>query len=90
MKKIILSVTAISLLLMLNVVFAKNNPNGAPFTMIWNAINSLQAQLDEIVLLPGEQGLSGEDGEDGVDGANGADGLYSGRVCQDFKIEKMR
>jgi len=70
MKKTIIAVSAIVLLLAVNVVVAKDNPNGAPFSAIWDAIENIQEQIDELVVGGGEQGPPGEDGEDGVDGLN--------------------
>jgi len=44
---------------------------GNPFDMIWEAIQDLQTQIDEIELTPGPQGPQGEQGPPGPQGPPG-------------------
>ena len=66
MKKIILGVTAITVLFAFNMALAKNQPNGTPFSALWEAIAGIQTQIDEMVITAGDPGAPGEDGADGL------------------------
>jgi hypothetical protein len=49
-------------------------PEGKPFNAIWAAIEDLQAQIDEIELIPGPQGETGPPGPSGPEGPEGPAG----------------
>lgn len=49
-------------------------PEGKPFDAIWAAIEDLQAQIDEIELIPGPQGETGPQGPEGPAGPEGSQG----------------
>lgn len=74
MKKIITGVVAVALVLTLNTAFANNNENGKPFKILWQAINSIQEQIDNIQLIPGDQGEIGPIGPQGEKGDKGDPG----------------
>ena len=69
MKKYIISFTIIFLLLG-TVTLAKSNPEGQPFQIVWEAINYLQEQIDNIELIPGPPGPQGSQGEQGLPGTS--------------------
>jgi len=74
MKKKVLAISVITLLLAVNMVAAKSSPNGTPFQAIWDAINNIQDQIDELVITGGEQGPQGPQGEPGEKGEKGDKG----------------
>jgi hypothetical protein len=74
MKKTIFLCLVIALLFSVNMVLAKDEPNGTPFSVIWKAINNLQQQIANIQLLPGPQGPQGEQGIQGPQGIQGEPG----------------
>jgi len=71
MKKITIGVSAIVILLFMNVALATN---GQPFQELWNAITDLQDQIDSIELIPGPPGPEGPQGEQGIQGEPGPQG----------------
>ncbi|MFH1391192.1 MAG: hypothetical protein ABIH20_02665 [Candidatus Diapherotrites archaeon] len=62
--------------------------NGKPFEEIWNAIDNLQNQINNIELTtgpigpPGEQGSQGEQGPTGSEGPQGPPGITETRIAQ--------
>ena len=74
MKKTILSVSAIAVLIFVNMALAKDNPSGTPFGVIWETIDELQTQISEISLTPGPQGEKGDKGDAGEQGIQGEQG----------------
>lgn len=73
-------------LVALNVVLADNKPKGGPFQAIWNAIASLQQQIDNIQLIPGPQGPPGPTGPIGSKGPQGPSGVTgAGNVAFIFR-----
>jgi len=74
MKKAAIIVSAIVLLLSVNVAFARVDVPGQPFQALWDAIAGLQDKVDEIELTPGEQGPQGPQGEPGPMGPEGPQG----------------
>jgi hypothetical protein len=74
MKKTIFLCLVIVLLFGVNMVLAKDEPKGTPFSAIWNVINDLQQQISNIQLLPGPQGPQGEQGIQGPQGIQGEPG----------------
>lgn len=62
------------LFLGVNVVLAKDDPNGTPFRHLWQAIKNLQEQIDNIQLIPGPQGPKGDPGSQGPQGPIGPQG----------------
>jgi hypothetical protein len=51
--------------------YAAEKPNGTPFQALWDAIGSLQEQIDNISATPGPQGEQGEPGPQGEQGEPG-------------------
>jgi len=49
-------------------------PNGQPFQALFDAIDNLQGQIDDIELTPGETGAKGTTGETGAKGTTGETG----------------
>jgi hypothetical protein len=74
MKKVIISVSAVALLLSVNIAFARVNVPGQPFQALWDAITGLQQQVDDIELTPGGIGPQGPQGEQGPQGPQGEQG----------------
>lgn len=81
MSKIVLWSLILTLVLGVNVVLAKGNPND-PLKPIWDAISALQQQaadlqqqITNIQLIPGPPGPQGIKGEPGQDGLPGEQGL---------------
>jgi hypothetical protein len=74
MKKMIISVSAVALLLSVNIAFARVNVPGQPFQALWDAIAGLQQQVDDIELTPGGIGPQGPQGEPGPQGEQGIQG----------------
>lgn len=74
--KIIQKAVLISGLLLISAgtVIASNKPNGTPFQAIWDAIDNLQNQIDNIQIIPGPQGEKGEKGDVGPQGPQGPAG----------------
>jgi len=71
MKKIIMWSMIAVLLFGVNMAIAKDKPNGTPFAVLWEAIQYLQDQIDDIQLIsgpPGEQGPPGPQGPPGEPG----------------------
>lgn len=58
----------------------ENQTNGTPFQELWEAIQDLQAQINNIVLTPGLEGPQGPQGEPGPQGPPGAM-PFAGQVC---------
>ncbi len=73
MSRIVLLVTALALVLSINVVFAAKGGNN-PLDAVWAAIADLQQQITNIQLIPGPQGIQGIQGEPGQDGLPGEQG----------------
>jgi len=73
-KKISIAVIVTILLLSGVTAFAGQTPAGNPFQAIWNAINSLQTQLNNIRLIPGPPGPKGDKGDVGTQGPQGIPG----------------
>lgn len=71
MKRTIALISVAAILFSLNVVFADNNMSGKPFAEIWDALTSLQSQIDTIESTPGEQGPKGDKGDPGESGPAG-------------------
>lgn len=55
--------------------FADKKDNGNPFQVVWDVIEDLQSQIDNIQLTPGPQGETGDTGAAGETGAQGIQGL---------------
>lgn len=74
--KIIQKAVLISGLLLISAstVIASEKPEGNPFKAIWDAVNNLQEQINNIQLLPGPQGEKGEKGDTGSQGPQGPAG----------------
>ena len=53
------------------VAYAAEKPNGTPFQALWDAIDSLQNQIDDISSTSGPQGEQGEPGPQGEQGEPG-------------------
>ena len=51
--------------------YAAEKPNGQPFQALWDAIDGLQGQIEDIELIPGPQGGTGDTGAKGDQGADG-------------------
>jgi len=60
--------------LMISQVVSVVADSGNPFDLIWEAIEDLQAQIDEIELIPGPQGEQGPVGPPGPQGEQGPQG----------------
>jgi len=73
MKKTLLGLT-LFLLMLSGASLVSAGSSGQPFSLLWDAIEFLQEQIDDIELLQGEQGEDGEKGDKGDDGADGSDG----------------
>jgi len=74
-KSLIISVVVfLAVLLSVNGVMAKDQPEGTPFTLIWKAISGLQEQINHFSAKPGPQGPAGPQGPQGVPGNTGAQG----------------
>ena len=56
------------------VAYAAEKPNGTPFQALWDAIDSLQNQIDDISSTSGPQGEQGEPGPQGEQGEPGPQG----------------
>lgn len=65
----------VSIFLLGTAVIAQSTPEGQPFQAIWDAIQNLQNQIDNIELLPGPQGHPGPEGPQGLKGEQGLQGL---------------
>jgi hypothetical protein len=74
MKKVTIIVSAVVFLLSVNVAFARVDVPGQPFQALWNAITSLQQQVNDIELTPGEAGPQGPQGDPGPEGPAGPQG----------------
>ena len=75
MRKSVLLVTALALVLSINITIAAKG--GDPLAAVWAAIADLQQQIDNIHLIPGPQGepgLNGQPGEQGPMGLQGSAG----------------
>jgi len=68
MKKITIGVSAIALLLSVNFAVAQTSSQGVPFSALWDAVDFLQGQIDNIALTPGPEGPQGPQGEQGEPG----------------------
>jgi len=75
-KSVFVSAILLSILstVMVLQVFSVVADGGNPFDMIWEAIQDLQTQIDEIELTPGPQGPQGEQGPAGPQGPPGGFG----------------
>lgn len=73
-NKIAIWSAALMLLLGINAVLAKDQPDGAPFEAIWKAIKNLQEQINNIQLIPGSPGPTGPPGPQGLQGELGLQG----------------
>lgn len=66
-----IAVAAIVLLLSVNFAVAESASQGVPFSALWEAVDFLQEQIENVSLTPGPQGEPGEPGADGQDGEDG-------------------
>lgn len=74
MNKFLYLIGILIILFGVNFVFAKDVPPGEPFKAIWEAIASIQEQINNIELLPGPQGPPGPPGPEGPQGPAGITG----------------
>lgn len=78
--KLFIPLLVIALLMGVGVATAKDQPQGAPFQVLWDAMAYLQEQIDNIELVPGPQGSEGPQGLQGEQGPAGEPSWDEARI----------